>query len=141
MNIPMQAQVLKKVFEKVFDEIREQLDLTMNEIIVLLYLESNKNKNTAKDIVEDSLIAKSHVSKSVDSLVNKNLIIRVPDEENKKIIHLELNENAEKIMDELSKKEEEMKALVLKGIPEENIKILEEALEQVKQNIKEFINF
>ena len=141
MNIPMQAQVLKKVFEKVFDEIREQLDLTMNEIIVLLYLESNKNKNTAKDIVEDSLIAKSHVSKSVDSLVNKNLITRTPDEENKKIIHLELNENAEKIMDELSKKEEEMKALVLKGIPEENIKILEEALEQVKQNIKEFINF
>ena len=87
------------------------------------------------------MVAKSHISKSVDSLVNKNLIKRVPDKENKKIIHLIINDDAKEIINELNKKEEDMIELALRGIPEENIKILEETLEKIKDNIKEIIMF
>lgn len=141
MTLTINAQVLKKVFEKAFGELKNKYDLTMNEILLLVYLEKSENKNTAKDIVEDAMVAKSHISKSVDSLVNKNLIKRVPDKENKKIIHLIINDDAKEIINELNKKEEDMIELALRGIPEENIKILEETLEKIKDNIKEIITF
>lgn len=141
MSLTVNAQVLKKVFEKAFGEIKNKYNLTMNEILLLLYLEKSENKDTAKDIVEDAMVAKSHISKSVDSLTGKNLIKRVPDKENKKIIHLIINDEAKEIMNELSKKEEDMIELALKGIPEENIKILEETLEKIKNNVREIITF
>ena len=87
-NIPVQAQILKKTFENAFEDIRKKYNLTMNEIILLLYLERNKMKNTARDMVEEIMITKSHISKSVDSLVDKKIITRLQDKDDRKAFTL-----------------------------------------------------
>ena len=75
MNIPVQAQTFKKTMESAFSDIRKEYNLTMNEILVLLYLIKNNKQDTATDIVEDIMICKSHISKSVALLENKKIII------------------------------------------------------------------
>ena len=52
-------------FEKAFKEFctatMKKYNLTNNEVIILIYLSEN-TKNTAKDIVNEFLFSKSHVS-------------------------------------------------------------------------------
>ena len=47
MKIPVQAQVIKKLYDNSFDDLRIKYGLTMNEIMFLLYLDKNKKNNTA----------------------------------------------------------------------------------------------
>ena len=53
MKIPVQAQVIKKLYDNSFDDLRIKYGLTMNEIMFLLYLDKNKANNTASEIVEN----------------------------------------------------------------------------------------
>ena len=80
MKIPVQAQVIKKLYDNSFDDLRIKYGLTMNEIMFLLYLDKNKANNTASEIVENLVTTKSHISKSIDSLAKENIIIRNQDE-------------------------------------------------------------
>ena len=138
-NIPVQAQILKKTFENAFEDIRKKYNLTMNEIILLLYLERNKMKNTARDMVEEIMITKSHISKSVDSLVDKKIITRLQDKDDRKVIHLQITENASKLVKELKKIDESITKKVTKGISKEELAILEKALQKIKENISDII--
>ena len=138
-NIPVQAQILKKTFENAFEDIRKKYNLTMNEIILLLYLERNKMKNTARDMVEEIMITKSHISKSFDSLVDKKIITRLQDKDDRKVIHLQITENASKLVKELKKIDESITKKVTKGISKEELAILEKALQKIKENISDII--
>ena len=66
MKIPVQAQVIKKLYDNSFDDLRIKYGLTMNEIMFLLYLDKNKANNTASEIVENLVTTKSHISKSIE---------------------------------------------------------------------------
>ena len=103
MKIPVQAQVIKKLYDNSFDDLRIKYGLTMNEIMFLLYLDKNKANNTASEIVENLVTTKSHISKSIDSLAKGNIIIRIQDELDKKIIRLYISDTANDLLDDLRK--------------------------------------
>jgi DNA-binding MarR family transcriptional regulator len=136
MNITIQAQTLKKALEESFGSIRKKYNLTMNEVIVLLYLIKNDKKDTAKDIVEDIMITKSHISKSVDSLVNKNIITRIPDNIDKKIVHLQIIDKTSQLVKDITKTNRQINKKITKGITDEELYTLEKVFIKIKDNIK-----
>lgn len=136
LDIPVQVQTLKKALGGAFEEFRRKYDLTMNEIIVLLYLLKNKEKNTAKDIVEDTMITKSHISKSVETLVKKNIITRFQDSDDKKIIHLQIIDKNTNFIEELKEKNDEINKKITEGITSEELIILENTFNKIKENIR-----
>lgn len=136
MNIPVQAQALKRALEGAFEEIREKYNLTMNEVIVLLYLIKNNEKNTAKDIVEDIMISKSHISKSVESLASKKIITRIQDRIDKKMIHLQIIDKDSELIKEIINRNLEIDKKVTEGITNEELIILEKTFSKIKENIK-----
>lgn len=136
MNIPVQAQALKRALEGAFEEIREKYNLTMNEVIVLLYLIKNNEKNTAKDIVEDIMISKSHISKSVESLASKKIITRIQDKIDKKMIHLQIIDKDSELIKEIINRNLEINKKVTEGITNEELLILEKTFNKIKENIK-----
>jgi DNA-binding MarR family transcriptional regulator len=137
MDIPIQAQIWKKIFENSFDELRKKYNLTMNEIVLLLYLEKNEEKDTAKDIVDESMIAKSHVSKSVESLVNKKIIARITDVNDQKINHLQIINTT--LVKELKEKEQNLVKNITDGINKNELKIFDDVSNKIKNNIKNII--
>lgn len=140
MNIPMQAQALKKIFDTTFEEIRKKYDLTMNEIVVLVYLINTENKkNTAKDIVDEIMTAKSHISKSVKLLEDKNIITRTYDYNDKKVIHLKIVNKDSEVIKEISQENSKINKRIVDGISSEELVILEKSLEKIKENIKNII--
>ncbi len=52
----------------------------------LLYLDKHEKKNSATEIIDDLMTTKSYILRSIDTLAKENIIIRIPDEYDKKTI-------------------------------------------------------
>ena len=139
MKIPVQAQVIKKLYDNSFDDLRIKYGLTMNEIMFLLYLDKNKANNTASEIVENLVTTKSHISKSIDSLAKRNIIIRIQDELDKKIIRLYISDTANDLLYDLRTREEIINRTITKGIPKDDLETFNRVLEQMKKNVYDLI--
>ena len=156
MEIPAQALLIKKIYDNSYDylvknpgikdshdivtkakelnipDLRKKYGLTMNEIMFLLYLDKHEKKNSAREIIDDLMTTKSHISKSIDSLAKENIIIRIPDEYDKKIIRLFINNKADNILNDLRQREKEITKVITKDISEEDKATFKKVLEQMQ---------
>ena len=139
MPIKVQAQIIKKMYDSLYDDLKIKYGLTMNEIMFLLYLDKNKMKNTAREIVDDLMVTKSHISKSVDSLAREKIIIRVHDEYDKKIIRLYISELANDLINDLRAREKLINKSITKGISKEELATFNKVLEQMQQNLVDIL--
>ena len=64
--------------------------LTVIEADVISFLQNNPEKDTAADIVEYKMLAKSHVSQAVESLIQKSMLARTADPHDRRRQHLSL---------------------------------------------------
>lgn len=141
MEIPIQvkAQSIKKMYDGLYDDLKIKYGLTMNEIMFLLYLDKHQMKNTAREIVEDLMMTKSHISKSVDSLARENIIIRVRDEQDRKIIRLYINKTADDLLNDLRSREKLINKNITKGISKEELETFDKVLKCMQRNVIEMI--
>ncbi|MBQ7378047.1 MAG: winged helix DNA-binding protein [Clostridia bacterium] len=79
----------------------KEYNLNSTEMTVLLFLHNNPEKNTAKDIIEYSRAAKANISKAVEHLMRRDLLVRIRDAQDRRVMHLCLTETAERIMPDL----------------------------------------
>lgn len=139
MNITTRSQMLKIVFENAFDDIKKKYNLTITEIRILLFLAMNENKDTAKDMTEDIMMAKSHISISVESLVNKKIVIKIRDKKDKKKMHLVICDNKKYIIEEILERQKNLTNSITQGLTPEEVKELKRLSEKVELNIKNLI--
>lgn len=139
MNITTRSQMLKIVFENAFDDIKKKYNLTITEIRILLFLAMNENKDTAKDMTEDIMMAKSHISISVESLVNKKIVIKIQDKKDKKKMHLVICDNKKYIIEEILERQKNLTNSITQGLTTEEVKELKRLSEKVELNIKNLI--
>ena len=92
------AIVLKKAYDTMLDEIGTEYGMTRIEIEVLAFILNNPKYNTARDIVEYRMIAKSHVSKATDTLTEKGLLRGEQDDYDKRRIRLIPTEKSAEIL-------------------------------------------
>lgn len=126
---------LKKVYEKRFESLVEELQLTQNEIDVLLFLHNNAPLNTARDIARYRAMSKSMISKSVDSLYRKGYLSYETDEIDKRCIHLKIELVALPIVEKLYGVQKEFFTTLTCNITEEEYNAMETALNKIYQNI------
>lgn len=126
---------LKKVYEKIFYQLTEELQLTQNEIDVLLFLHNNAPLNTASDIARYRAMSKSMISKSVDSLYRKGHLSYETDKIDKRCIHLKIEPVAIPIVEKLHEVQKEFFAILTCNITGEEYKAMETALNKMYQNI------
>lgn len=126
---------LKKVYEKMFYQLTEELELTQNEIDVLLFLHNNTPLNTASDIAKYRAMSKSMISKSVDALYRKGFLSYETDEIDKRCTHLKIEPIAIPIVEKLLKVQKEFFTILTCNITEEEYKAMETVLNKMYQNI------
>lgn len=135
MDVPIHAQNFKRTYENLFTNVKEKYGLTTNEIIVLLFLERNKDKNTAKDMLGEVLSSKSHISKSIDLLISKNIIKASTDLNDKKINRLEIIAEKHYIVDEIVKANKVMTDMMTRGLTKDDINHFKYCLNIIEKNI------
>jgi len=126
---------LKKVYEKMFYQLTEELQLTQNEIDVLLFLNNNSPLDTATDIARYRAMSKSMISKSVDSLYKKGFLSYETDETDKRCIHLKIESVAILIVEKLYEGQKEFFNILTSNITDEEYKAMKTVLNKMHQNI------
>lgn len=139
LEILLDGQQFKKLYEKKCNQISKKYGLTKLEIEILLFLENNKSYDTAKDIVELLYFAKSHVSKAIASLINSGYMYGKPDEQDRRCIHLKISEDASQVVKEANEMRHNLINVVYQGISLEEKRIIDRVAKIIAHNIKKTI--
>mgnify|MGYP001067372965 CR=1 FL=1 len=126
---------LKKAYERTFQELVEEFQLTQNEIDVLLFLYNNAPLDTASDIAKYRAMSKSMISRSVDSLYTKDYLFYERDERDKRCLHLKIRSTAIARVEKLQRAQVDFFASLTKGITSGEYKIAETVLNKMYQNV------
>ncbi len=134
-----QSFIIKRVHDLLLDEIAEQYDLTRIQVDVIAFLLNNPDLDTARDIVDYRLIAKSHVSKAVDKLLSEGYLTREYDGTDRRCIHLTLTEKAADVAKEIQVRQQEFTAKLKEGISEQEMAYLDEITDRIVANAENMI--
>lgn len=126
---------LPLTYEKVFYQLTEELQLTQNEMDVLLFLYNNSPLDTARDIARYRAMSKSMISKSVDSLYRRGYLEYKIDQTDKRCIHLKIEPVAIPIVEKLYKVQKRFFDTLTYNITEEEYKAMETVLNKMYENI------
>lgn len=125
----------KKTYKKFISPTLNNLGLTHNEFEILVFLQENLEYNTAKDIVEFSGLSKGLISRSIESLLKKEMLIIKKDEKDKRIVRLYISDSAIETIDVLNKVSNEFCKLLLEGLKEEELAAFDNILNKMIKNL------
>lgn len=92
---------LVRLFDAMLKPVCVQFGLTSTEVTIISFLYHNPGRDTAADIVELRMLSKGNVSQAVESLIQKSLLRREQDKDDRRKIHLSLTENIKPITKEI----------------------------------------
>ncbi len=128
------AACIMKLYEKQMEPISREYDLTAMELNILLFLANNPEYDTAKDIVERRYLTKSHVSISIRSLEERNLLRKENRNGNHRTTHLVLLPEADKIIRRGQNAQASYMETLMAGLSEAEVQSLRLSLDRIGEN-------
>lgn len=135
----MGLRSLIRLYDKMLKKVCTEHDLTVIEADVISFLQNNPGKDTAADIVELRMLSKGAVSKAVESLIQKSLLERIPDTEDRRRIHLKLKQEAAPVTESIDEVREEFSDTVLDGFTKEELEAHTRFFQRLSDNTKRAI--
>ena len=132
----MGLRSLFRLYDKMLKKVCTEHDLTLVEADIISFLHNNPGKDTAADIVELRMLSKGAVSKSVESLIQKSLLERTPDLEDRRRIHLTLRPEAEPVMETVNEVREEFVDAILDGFTAEELALYDQFFGRLFDNAR-----
>lgn len=114
----------------------KDINLSPNEISILILLSNNHFITTSSQLVVLLGVSKGLISRSIDTLVKKELIECKRDGEDKRIVHLYLTNKADALSKVLESEIKKINKEILSDIAEERIKIMEETIIDIADAFK-----
>lgn len=135
-NPLLNGHYLRKIYTKHMDKLAKKHELTKTELDILLFLHNHPDFNTASDIVELRMLAKSHVSTSIDELSAKGYINKVPQQNDRRKHQLTLKPSTSSIIKEAIDHQKELLSLLTEDFSEEEKIIGKRLLNKFTHNIE-----
>lgn len=135
MNIS-ELRTIMKLYDRMLEHICHDYQLSKTEITIIGFLQHNPGKDTAVDIAELHMLAKSQVSSAVESLIQKGLLEREQDRIDRRRIHLTLQPAAQPITDAITAVRKQFHTVILDGFTEREILLSEEFSQRISHNAK-----
>lgn len=115
------ARSITKLYEQYVDEIRKEKQLSYIEIAILIFLSNNPSQDTAKDIARTHMLQKGNVSQGVESLIKKNYLKRIPDQNDRRLIHLSLTNYSSSLIEEIEERRTRLMNTIFKGFTNDEL--------------------
>ena len=138
-SILMGVRSMMKLYESMLKEVCEEYQLAQIEVTIISFLYNNPGKDTAADIVELRGLSKGAVSKAVECLIQKTLLERVPDLEDRRKIHLKIMPEAGPVTESINEVKEEFVGTILEGFTKEELEMQSQFLDRLFENTKRAI--
>jgi DNA-binding MarR family transcriptional regulator len=132
--ISRMANVQKEYWNYCYEAVGDP-SLKMTEVICMMFLH-RKFGDTAGGIAKKYLVSASLISKSVESLRKKGLLVSERDEADSRVWHLRLTEKAQPVTEKLSAAHEFYVGTLLRGVSEEELETLGGVAEKFRENLE-----
>lgn len=127
---------LKKLYADVLEPVCQKYQITRMELDILLFLANHPQYDTARDMVEQRKLTKSHVSSSVARLCGRGYLGREYRDGNNKNVHLMILEPAVLPVTEGQQAQKMFFLQLFDGLSEEEIFTFSNILGRISENIK-----
>ncbi len=131
----LNGQYYKKYQERIYSEVTEKYHMTLLEIMVLLFLDTHEDNNTARDLVEVYHFTKSNVSKTIDNLLGRGFLQKQYDRQDRRYIHLIVRPEAAPVLELARKCRREISREIFRGISEDEIRVVRNVAQKIQENI------
>lgn len=128
-----------KLHESMLKGICETYRLSLIEATIISFLYNNPGKDTAADIVGLRMLSKGNVSQAVESLMQKSLLQRRQDTEDRRKIHLSLTQAAQPITASLKELFQQFHEELFFGLSKEELELFDRVNEQIIVNTQNAI--
>ena len=132
----MGIRSLFRLYDKMLKKVCTEHELTLIEADIISFLQNNPSKDTAADIVELRMLSKGAVSKAVESLIQKSLLERIPDKEDRRKIHLRLKPEAGPGTESIDEVREEFLNTILEGFTKDEQELHRKLVNRLFENTK-----
>lgn len=135
-DILMDIRRIRKMHECMLKSLCETYQLTQIEADIISFLYNNPEKDMAGDIVELRLLSKGNVSKAVDQLIQKKLVEKRQDLDDRRKAHLSLTPDADGILHDIKEINQAFWDTIFEGFSEEERKQYELFNIRISENTK-----
>lgn len=132
----MNLRCIIKLHETMLKEICGQYQLQLIEAKIISFLRNNPGRDTAADIVELRMLSKGNVSQAVESLIQKSLLQREQDQNDRRKVHLSLTCWAQPIVDSMEILWQEFEKELFAGISEEEKELFRQISNRIEENTR-----
>ncbi len=131
--------LVKESYTKAIRPVCSKYNMTTAELDVLLFLANNPEFDRATDIVEKRYIVKSQVSTSINLLEKKGYLSRTYKENDRKTIHLVINDLAQNVIKDGQNAQELFFDILLSGFSDDQKILMKRNMQTLVNNMKQFI--
>ena len=128
----------KKLYKNYIERDLSIYDLSENEIEIIMCLNRNPMKNTAKDLVEYLGLSKGMISRTIDQLVAKEILEFEKDKKDKRIYRLKISDKSNKLIKDLEVSSERFFSGLIKNVDDDRLETFTSVLEDMIINMKGF---
>lgn len=115
----------------------DKLDLSSGQHTFLFYLYNNDG--ASQDEISRALsIDKASTARAIQKLEEKNYVMRVTGEKDKRVNHVFLTQKGWDSEKELRKNSKEWRAILIEGLSEEELKMMEQILVKLSDNASKY---
>lgn len=139
VTMVMWAHCARQLCSKTLEPIIQEFDLSVVEIAVILFLATNPERDTSRDIAENLMLAKSNISTAVDRLVQREFLVRQPDLVDRRRIHLKLQASALCVVERGEAARAQLVQQLLEGFTPEEIQFMRHMERRVWENVREIL--
>lgn len=130
--------IIRKKMALLMKTYTKKYEIGMCDMELIMFL-GHSPHNTARDFSRHSSITRSLVSRSVDTLVQKKLIMQEVDKNDRRVVHLILTDEGKQIMDDLDGTVKYLERESLSGISEKDIDVTRKVLNAILQNYERIL--
>ena len=136
-HVLKQFAMIRRVYAKAFVERFSEEKLSPNEINILIFLSRNPSINTSKELSIYMDVSKALICRSIDALVQKQLVVQKHDRKDRRMFRIELTDAAQPVIERLGIIREEIEAELLKDISREDVEQMQITLQKIIEKFKE----
>lgn len=125
----------RRLLEKELEPIEREYGLCRIDMQILFYLDCAGERNTSKDILQLGMFTRSHISQSLSRLQKKGYVRMEQDSKDRRCTHNHLTEAAGGILQKLREIYTRIRGVILKGVTEEELEVLDAIVRKVNGNI------
>lgn len=125
-----------KLYDSMLKPVCETYRLSLIEANIVSFLHNNPGRDTARDIVELRMMSKGNVSQAVESLIQKGLLKRIPDQTDRRIIHLILTPEAQPVTSTIKKQVSSFQEELFTGFSNEERELYHQLSKRIMENTK-----